>query len=533
MVQRLILISGPVSSGKSTLSKNLADQFGFTVYRTREWLSRRLREDYPDRMNLQQEGDLLDVRTRGKWVQQELTKELHAQAVEVVVLDSVRTRDQIKELREAFGPIVTHIHVTAPQEVLKNRYDRRRKRERRDLADYNQIQQNQTEQQVDTLRKVADIVIDTNRCTQKDVLVRAASHLRLYNNNSTGYVDVLVGGQYGSEGKGQIAGYISKEYDLLVRVGGPNAGHKVWEHPKPFTHHLLPSGTRKSDAKLLIGPGAVLDLKVLFDEIGKCPVDVERLRIDRHAMIITEQDRPDEDDLVETIGSTGQGVGAATARRIMGRGNDDTLLAQDVPDLSPYLCSALEVLDAVLSHNGRVLLEGTQGTGLSLYHGVYPYVTSRDTTVSGCLAEAGIAPSKVRKVLMVCRTYPIRVENPIEGTSGPMSQELNWTEIAKRSKKNARRLRDAERTSTTNRLRRVGEFDWAQFREAAFLNGPTDIALTFTDYLSPDNADAMRFEQLDQDTISFIHEIERVSSARVSLIATGFNSRSIIDRRGW
>ena len=134
---------------------------------------------------------------------------------------------------------------------------------------------------------------------------------------------------------------------------------------------------------------------------------------------------------------------------------------------------------------------------------------------------------------MVCRSYPIRVESPKGGTSGPMSPELTWKEIARRSHKDARRLRQAERTSTTNRLRRVAEFDWVLLREAALLNGPTDIALTFTDYLSPVNGEAMRFEQLQPETISFIHEIERVAGARVSLIATGFNPRSIIDRRGW
>ena len=532
MIQRLILISGPVSSGKSTLSQALADQFGFAVYRTRQWLGRRLREESPDRTNLQQKGDQLDVQTQGRWVLEELTKELPVQANEIVVLDSVRTKDQIEELRSAFGPIVTHIHVTAPLEVLKKRYNRRRKRDRRELAEYEQVRQNQTEQQVDSLRDVADIVIDTNRCNSEDLLVRAASHLGLYGNNSVGYVDVLVGGQYGSEGKGQIAGYISNEYDLLVRVGGPNAGHKVYEQPEPYTHHLLPSGTRKSDAKLLIGPGAVLDLKVLLNEIAECRVDVDRLRIDRHALIITEQDKADEEGLVRGIGSTGQGVGAATARRIMHR-NTDTLLAQGVSDLRPYLCDALEVLDTTLSRNGRILLEGTQGTGLSLYHGSYPYVTSRDTTVAGCLAEAGITPARVRKVLMVCRTYPIRVQNPRGGTSGPISHVLSWAEIARRSGQDVRVLRKAEKTSTTNRMRRVGEFDWALLRRAALLNGPTDIALTFADYLSSVNGEAMRFEQLRPETISFIHEIERVASARVSLIATGFNPRSIIDRRSW
>lgn len=532
MIERLILISGPVSSGKSTLSYDLADRFGFAVYRTREWLGRRLREKSGDRTNLQQEGDKLDVQTRGRWVLEELTKEVPPEIDQVVILDSVRTKEQIEAIRDAYGPIVTHIHVTAPPEVLRKRYDQRRKRERRDLADYELVRQNQTEQHVDALRDVADVVVDTNRCTSEDVLIRAASHLRLYGSNSAGYVDVLVGGQYGSEGKGQIAGYISKEYDLLVRVGGPNAGHQVYEHPEPFTHHLLPSGTRKSHAKLLIGPGAVLDLDVLLDEISECSVDFERLRIDRRALVITDQDKSAEGKLVKGIGSTGSGAGAATARRIMQR-NSDTLLAEGVSDLKPFLCDALDVLDATLSQSGRILLEGTQGTALSLYHGSYPHVTSRDTTVSGCLAEAGIPPSSVRKILMVCRSYPIRVESPKESTSGPISQELTWEEIARRSEKDARKLRQAERTSTTKRLRRVAEFDWALLRKAALLNGPTDIALTFTDYLSAANAEAMRFEQLEPETISFIHEIERVASARVSLIATGFNPRSIIDRRGW
>jgi adenylosuccinate synthase len=191
------------------------------------------------------------------------------------------------------------------------------------------------------------------------------------------------------------------------------------------------------------------------------------------------------------------------------------------------------VLDEAFSRNLRVLLEGTQGTGLSLYHGDYPYVTSRDTTVAGCLAEAGIAVSRVRKVIMVCRTYPIRVQDPAGGTSGPMSQEITRDEISKRSGKDLEELERTEITSTTHKQRRFGEFDWVLLRRAALLNGPTDIALTFADYLGAKNGEARRFEQLEQSTISFVHEVERVAGARVSLIATGFNTRSIIDRRSW
>ena len=93
------------------------------------------------------------------------------------------------------------------------------------------------------------------------------------------------------------------------------------------------------------------------------------------------------------------------------------------------------MLEEAFCNRKRVLLEGTQGTGLSIYHGYYPHVTSRDTTVAGCLAEAGISPSRVRKVVMVCRTYPIRVQSPEAAgrTSGPMSQEITLEEISRRS----------------------------------------------------------------------------------------------------
>ena len=226
-------------------------------------------------------------------------------------------------------------------------------------------------------------------------------------------------------------------------------------------------------------------------------------------------------------------MGAATARRIMER-NCETVLAGDIPELDPYLCNAIDVLDETLATGGRVCLEGTQGTALSLYHGNYPHVTSRDTTASGCIAESGIPPSKVRRVVMVCRTYPIRVQNPPDGgNSGWMKGEITLKTIAQRSGIPIEELRTTERTSTTDRERRIAEFDWELLRKASMLNAPTDIALTFTDYLTIANRDAKRFEQLHPDTIRYVHEVEQVSGAQVSLISTGFNYRSVIDRRSW
>ena len=530
MVKRIILISGPVSSGKSTLSQGLSDRFNMVPIKTRDLLVERLSSHRASqRRNLQAEGDRLDRRTSGRWVLEELNRRLRENAENVtVIVDAVRILSQIDAIREAYGSIVTHIHLTAPLEVLAVRYDTTKA----DTLTYDEVRKNRTERRIDDLQDSADIVIDTNRCNEEDVLVRAASHLGIYGKERSGFVDVIVGGQYGSEGKGQIAHYLAREYDLLVRVGGPNAGHKVYEAPEPYTHHHLPSGTRKSDARLLIGAGAVIRVPSLLKEIAECNVDVHRLRIDRNAMVISDEDIGQEKSLVQAIGSTGQGVGAATARRIMGR-SQPAQLARDIDELRHYLCTGLDVLYDCLSQNGRICLEGTQGTGLSLYHGRYPYVTSRDTTVSGCLAEAGIPPSKVRRVVMVCRCYPIRVQDPPGGTSGYMSQPISLEEVSNRSGVDLETLRQTERTSTTDRMRRIAEFDWNLLRKASLLNGPTDVALTFTDYLSSKNGSARRFEQLHHDTINFIQEVERVSGARVSLIATGFNPRSIIDRRSW
>jgi adenylosuccinate synthase len=367
------------------------------------------------------------------------------------------------------------------------------------------------------------------------VVVRVAARLGLYGRSYDRLVDVLVGGEYGSEGKGQIAAYLAREYGVLIRVGGPNAGHTVYEEPEPFTFHQLPSGTRRNpESQLVLGPGAVISVERVVDEIAKCEVSKERLAIDPQAMIIEGADRKAERGLVAKIGSTGQGVGFATVRKILRTSASPRVrLAKDEPQLKDYIKETRVVLDDAFAAGRRILLEGTQGTGLSLHHGRYPHVTSRDTTVSGCLSEAGVAPSRVRRTLLVCRTYPIRVESPAEGDSGPMTNEITFSEIARRSGISLTELKETERTSTTKRKRRIAEFDWSLFRQAVSLNGPTDIVLTFADSFGITNRQARRFEQLNQDTIQFVEELERVAVAPVSLIATRFNFRSIIDRRKW
>ena len=285
----------------------------------------------------------------------------------------------------------------------------------------------------------------------------------------------------------------------------------------------------------MIGPGATIYVPSLLEEIAKLKIDYKRLSIDPNTMIISKNDRTQETKLVNSIGSTGQGVGYAAARRIKNRQIGETKLAHDIKELKPYIRESYQVLEDAYREGKKIFLEGTQGTGLSLYHGNYPHVTSRDTTVAGCLAEAGISPNRTRKIIMVCRTYPIRVESPKGGTSGYMSQEIPWKVVEKRSGYKLNSLKKNEQTSTTNKQRRVAEFDWVLLRKAASLNAPTDLAISFVDYIDKENENARRFEQLTEDTIRFIEEVEKVASAPVSLISTRFNhsNRSIIDRRTW
>lgn len=450
----------------------------------------------------------------------------------VVVAYGVATMGDVDDIRKSHPASTVHLHLvrlTARQRGALLRHGIRpppRSVPRR--APSPAVARGMAEER--RLESGADAVIDTDRCTDRDVLVRAAAAVFPRNRRRLGYVDVLVGAQYGSEGKGHIAAYLAGEYDLLVRVGGPNAGHWVPGDP-PYAHHHLPSGTLKSKARLLLGPGAVLNVDSLLREIAECDVDRSRLSIDPQAMIIEDADIANEEGLRRRIGSTKQGVGSATSRKAMR--SEDVRLAKDVRLLAPFVRPAIDVLRGVLSEKGRVMLEGTQGTGLSLHHGPYPHVTSRETTASGCIADAGIAPGLVRRVVMVARTYPIRVESPREGTSGPLPGEIGGRTISQRSGTALSTIEKTEVTTTTKRKRRIGEFNWDMIRQAADLNRPTDVALTFSDYIAAENGGAHRLEQLTPETIEMIEEIERVAGAPVSLISTGFGLRKVIDRRLW
>lgn len=346
-------------------------------------------------------------------------------------------------------------------------------------------------------------------------------------------VDVIVGGQYGSEGKGNICAHLAHDYDVLIRVGGPNAGHMV-AHPQQ-KYVQLPSGTRSNPStRILIGAGATIWPDQMIKEIAQCGLTKDRLVIDEQAMIIEQSDREIEARLLGGIASTKQGVGAATARKIIGRGceppfGEKVRLAHEHPDLREFIGSVARELEDAYAGNKRIMLEGTQGTSLSLHHGKYPYVTSRETTASGCLADAGIAPNRVRRVMMVTRTYPIRVG----GTSGPMALPIETQVVAERSGLPLHQIDKTEVGTISGTKRRMAEFDWEQLRRSAMLNGATDIALTFADYITAENQNARRFDQLSDETKRFIAEVEFIANAPVSLISTRFHRFGVIDRRSW
>lgn len=535
---RVVLVSGAICSGKSALVEQLREKHGAMVIKTKDLIIRKLPKIKIERRSLQRAGEKLDKDDGGQWVAEALQREIDANSRHptpsgLYVVDCVRIEGQVNAIRRAYGPEVFHIHVKADPKVLKQRYlDRARADDA--VLEYEALKKNRTERNIESLAELADVVVDTGRCSAASVLVRATALLNLYPRGAEKLVDVLIGGQYGSEGKGNIVGHIAPEYDLLVRVGGPNAGHQVFAEPEPEKYFHLPSGTQRApNAKLLLGPGAVINPTKLLDEIAKHGISSERLVIDRQAIVISSDDIEQEKARFGNISSTAQGVGIASARKLTGRSDykagTDLFLARDCSDLQPFLGSARKVLADAFVRGRRILLEGTQGTSLSLHHGQYPHVTSRDTTVAGCLADAGIAPSNVRRVIMVCRTYPIRVGGP----SGPMEYEVDMEEIHHRSRIPLDPLKNAERTTTTNKERRIAEFDWEQFKDSVQLNGPTDIALTFVDYFGIENRKAFRFEQLTDETIRFVEEVERVSGRPVSLLSTDFNWRNVIDRRSW
>jgi adenylosuccinate synthase len=310
----------------------------------------------------------------------------------------------------------------------------------------------------------------------------------------------IVGAQYGSEGKGVVAAYLAwtayarggVPIDAAVRVGGPNAGHsfRVQDVAGGWTTYKMrgvPCAWISPETDLYIGAGAVVDRHLLARELKELP-EPRTVFVDANAAVVTEADQAMEkaEGLRDAVGSTLEGVGQARINKIR-RNTDRYPRAGDYDDWHP----SIKVLSNVASRlyelwraGGSIMLEGTQGAALSLDHTPCPpYSTSANATASSLLDQVGLPPAVLGgpggHVFLVARTLPIRVA----GNSGPMWGELSWDEIREHAGVEA-----PERTTVTNKIRRIGRWDQRLFVKAKELNEPCGVFLMFADYLVPEMA---------------------------------------------
>ena len=291
-------------------------------------------------------------------------------------------------------------------------------------------------------------------------------------------ISIVVGGQYGSEGKGKVAHWLAREQPIryTIRVGGSNSGHTVVDKGRRTVLRHLPAPALIDDVIAVIPTGAYLDVDTLLREVEETGLTTDRLLIHPSAVVIDDSMRADEHDagLIDEIASTGQGIGGAVAQRAMRR--PSVTFAGNTNSLRRFIRTDLDcILTDALSRGQRVLIEGTQGFGLSILHGNYPYATSRDTTAAGALSEAGLSPRDVDCVALVLRAFPIRVG----GNSGPLPLETTWEQIAH----NCNADTDlTEYTTVTGRPRRVAEFHDDVVARAIRVNRPDLVFLNHADY---------------------------------------------------
>lgn len=336
---------------------------------------------------------------------------------------------------------------------------------------------------------------------------------------------VIVGGQYGSEGKGKVTSYLAlrDNVDVVVRCGGPNSGHTVDVNGQRYELRSLPSGFINPGTRLLLAAGCLINPEILLTEIKSTGVDPKRVGVDRHAGIISPSEGEEEGKLRlrDRLGSTLSGTGIGVSNRVLRK--PDFKLAKDIPELQEYLTDVSAEVNAVLDKSGKVVVEGTQGFGLSVYHSPhYPYATSRDTTASGFLSEVGVSPRLVTDIVMAVRSFPIRVA----GNSGPLQDEITWDEVRRRSGCPHAVI---ELTTTTKKVRRVALFDLEIVKKAALANRPTQMFLHGADYLSWHNKSLRDYQRLTSDAKSFIESLTFSLGGPFSLIGTGPDNEELID----
>jgi len=374
-------------------------------------------------------------------------------------------------------------------------------------------------------------------------------------------VTIIIDVQAGSGGKGKVAAYLALEDqpDIVAASFGPNAGHTVYHKGHKLIFRHLPAGSVWKDAEIIIGASAVIDLAVLEAEIEmleKAGVMVrDRLLIHPRAVVIQECDRENEAALLRGISSTMKGVGSAQARKVMRTAKlaGDFLTLRNFTE--PY--NNWRISDA-LAEGREVQIETSQGFDLCINHGVsYPFCTSRQINASQVLADFALPPSTRTEVVGVVRPFPIRVGNISETeTSGPYaddSKETTWEQIAKdagMSPKGYADLLEQEKTTVTQRQRRVFTFSFNRFRRFCDVNDPAYIALNFADQIdwtdrglsAKTRIRDLNWSLISQKTRDFIERLDACWDfegakygddpyAGVKLVGTGPGIEQVVDLR--
>jgi adenylosuccinate synthase len=336
-------------------------------------------------------------------------------------------------------------------------------------------------------------------------------------------VSVVVGGQYGSEGKGKVALYIAQTTNAaaVVRVGGPNSGHTgVDDQGRSWIFRQLPASCLAKTALVVLPAGSLIDTEILKREVEQIGLDEGRLFIDGRATVVTQAHRRAESDegIIESIGSTGSGTGAALRERLSRRADhklalDDAYLKKFIHPFTP------DLLRSLVSQGKRIVIEGTQGFGLSIWHGpAFPNATSRDTTAANFVAEAGMAPHDVDDVVLAIRSFPIRVG----GNSGPLQNEIDWPTLASEARLPSSHV---ELTSATKRVRRVARFHADIVRQAITVNSPHRIVMNHLDYIDPD----VKSGTVSTRAASFLADVERMIGRKIDLV--GISPKNLIEAR--
>jgi adenylosuccinate synthase len=326
--------------------------------------------------------------------------------------------------------------------------------------------------------------------------------------------DIVVGGQYGDEGKGKIISYLSlhDNPEIIARGGvGPNAGHEIWYQGKRFGMRMLSCGFVNEKARVLIGAGVSVNPEVLMKEIEMTGTE-GRVGVDKRCTVITKEhiERDSASANSAKIGTTKTGCGPAVSDRV----NRVAKLAAEEPALAKYITDVPKEVNKAKN----VLLEGSQGFMLSVLYGTYPFCTSKDTSASSIAADVGLGPKNINDVIMVIKSYTTRVG------AGYLPGEIQREE--------AEKVGFQEFGTVTGRPRRTSkELHWDDLNLAATINGATQIALTKLDVKFPAVAGKRKYSDLTTEAKKFVEEIESKLGVPVSLIGTGKDAEDIIDRR--